>query len=187
MIALLELLAERAAGAEDERLDGADREAEDLGDLLVGAALELAHDERGTLVEGEVAERAAEVLGAAASSSSLDRLGERLVELDLVRAALRWRKRWRQTLCAIAISQFCGRARALAALVGAVGVHEGRLRDVLCIGRVAQGRPARSGRRPARAVWWRRSNARSRALARQDRRHDLNDAGNRRFLRHADG
>ena len=46
VIAVLELLAQGAAGAEDQRLDGADARLEDLGDLLVAAALELAHDER---------------------------------------------------------------------------------------------------------------------------------------------
>ena len=43
---VLELLAQCAAGAEDQGLDGTHREVEDLGDLLVAAALELAHDER---------------------------------------------------------------------------------------------------------------------------------------------
>ena len=84
----LELLAEGAAGAEDQRLDGAHRQAEDLGDLLVGAALELAHDERGPLVEGEVAERAADVLGADPLLLLERRFGELLVQRDLVRAAL---------------------------------------------------------------------------------------------------
>src|SRR5262249_16750296 len=84
----LELLAERAAGPEDQRLDGTHGEAEDLGDVLVRAALELAHHERGALVEGEVTERAADVLGADDVVVD-DRLGELLVQLDLVRAALR--------------------------------------------------------------------------------------------------
>src|SRR6266516_5857963 len=84
---LLELLAERASSAEDQRLDRAHGEAEDLGDLLIGAALELAHHERGPLVEGEVAERAADVLRADRVFFDV-RLGELLVQLDLVRAAL---------------------------------------------------------------------------------------------------
>ena len=86
-----------------------DETLEDLGDLGVRAALELAHDERRPLVEAEVAERAPDVVGASASSSSTRRLGEVLVERR-PRAARRgdWRKRWRQTLCAIAISQLCG-------------------------------------------------------------------------------
>src|SRR5918911_1724600 len=58
----LELLAERAARSEDQRLDRARRDLEDFGDLRVGAAFELAHHERGPLVEREVAERAADVL-----------------------------------------------------------------------------------------------------------------------------
>src|ERR1041385_9103407 len=51
---LLELLAQGATCPEDQRFDGAHREAEDLGDLLIGAPLELAHHERGPLVEGEM-------------------------------------------------------------------------------------------------------------------------------------
>src|SRR5262249_52176233 len=84
----LELLAQRAARAEDERLHRADRDAEDLGDLLVAAPLELAHHERGALVEGEVAERAADVLGADRVLVD-DGLGELLLVDDLVRPALR--------------------------------------------------------------------------------------------------
>ncbi len=44
--ASLQLLAERPAGAEDQGLDRGDRKVEDLADLAVRAALELAHDER---------------------------------------------------------------------------------------------------------------------------------------------
>src|SRR6266516_3866020 len=84
---LLELLAEGATSAEDQRLDGAHGEAEDLGDLLVGAALELAHDERGALVECEVAERTPDVLGGDRVLFD-DRLGQLLVQLDLGGPAL---------------------------------------------------------------------------------------------------
>ena len=59
--AALELLAESPARAEDEGLDGADGDIEDLGDLGVRAALELAHDERGALVEAEEPEGAADL------------------------------------------------------------------------------------------------------------------------------
>src|SRR5205823_2637595 len=60
----LELLAQRATRPEDDGLDGARRELQDLGDLGVGTPLELAHDERGPLVERELSERAPDVLGA---------------------------------------------------------------------------------------------------------------------------
>jgi hypothetical protein len=85
--ATFELLPESAAGAEDQGLYGADRGVEDLGDLGVGPALELAHDERGALVEAEEPERPAD-LGGGRDVGILDRRrGERLVELDLLWAA----------------------------------------------------------------------------------------------------
>jgi hypothetical protein len=104
----LELLAKSAAGAEDQGLDGADRDVEHVGDLRVRASFELAHDEGGALVEGEEAEGAADLGGgrnvgfsvaAAASESSNSTSRGRRDES---------RKRWRQTLCAILISQLCG-------------------------------------------------------------------------------
>src|SRR5207302_8131079 len=60
----LELLAQRPSGSEEERLDGAGRDAEDLRDVGVRATFELAHHEGGALVEGEVAEGPADVLRA---------------------------------------------------------------------------------------------------------------------------
>jgi hypothetical protein len=59
----LELLPQRPAGTEDEGLDRADRNVEDLGDLLVRARLDLAHDEGRALIEGDAAERAADLGG----------------------------------------------------------------------------------------------------------------------------
>src|SRR5205823_4723367 len=59
----LELLAERAPGPEDEGRHGALGEPQDRRDLPVRAAVELAHHERGALVERQLAERLAEVLG----------------------------------------------------------------------------------------------------------------------------
>ncbi len=105
----LELLAEGAAGPEDQGLDCADGEVEDLGDLGVRAAFELPHDDRGALVEGEEPECAADlgrgrdvgssVVAAARLSSNSTSWGRRDES----------RKRCRQTLCAILISQLCGR------------------------------------------------------------------------------
>ena len=136
---LLELLAEGAAGAEEQRLDRADGGVEDLGDLGVGATLELAHDERGALVEGEVAERAADLLRARALLLGL-RLGELLVERDLVRAARRLAEALPADVVGDRDQPVPRRLRPLAALVGAVGVHERRLRDVLGVVRAAQHR-----------------------------------------------
>jgi len=84
----LELLAQCAAGPEDQRLHCADAQPEDLGNLLVAAALELAHHQRRALVEGKVAERAADVLSADRVVFD-DRLGELVLVDDLGRPALR--------------------------------------------------------------------------------------------------
>ena len=60
---LLELLPQRAARAEEQRLERGDADAEHVGDLGVRAAFELAHDERGALVRRQLRERAPQVLG----------------------------------------------------------------------------------------------------------------------------
>ena len=105
----LELLAKSSAGAEHQGLDCGDRDVEYVGGCsALRTAFELAHDEGGALVEGEEAQGAADlvrgrdvgfsiVAGACASSNSTSR-GRRDVS----------RKRCRQTLCAILISQLCG-------------------------------------------------------------------------------
>ena len=68
----LELLAERAARAEEQRLDsGAERGLEDLEPISAyGAAFELAHDERGALVEAELEPSALRISSALGTSSS---------------------------------------------------------------------------------------------------------------------
>src|SRR3954471_9904948 len=134
---VLELLAQRAAGAEDQRLDRAHAQAEDLGDLLVAAALELAHHERRTLVEGEVAERAADVLGPDRVLLD-DRLGELLLVDDLGRATLRLAEALAADVVRDRDQPVLRRARPLALLHRPVGVQEGRLRDVLGVRLVAQ-------------------------------------------------
>src|SRR5438128_4441854 len=82
----LELLAQGAARAEDQGLDGADRDAQDLRDLRVRASLELAHHERCALVERKLAQRAADVLGARPLVLGNEG-GNAVVELDLGRPA----------------------------------------------------------------------------------------------------
>jgi hypothetical protein len=133
----LELLTQGAARAEDQRFDGAHREAEDLGDLLVRAALELAHDERGALVEGEVTEGAADVLRADRVVFD-DRLGELLVQLDLGRTPLRLPEPLSADVVGDGDEPVLGIPGPLSALDGAVGVHERGLRDVLGVGLVAE-------------------------------------------------
>jgi hypothetical protein len=59
-----------------------------------------------------------------------------VLERDLGRTCAVWRKRCRQTLCAIAISQFCGFPAGSLLDVRAVGVEERRLCDVLRVGGV---------------------------------------------------
>src|SRR6266487_1993315 len=86
----LELLAQRAPRTEDQRLHRARRQLEDLCDLRVRASLELAHHERGALVERQVAERAANVLGARAFlliGSADQAVADVLVERNLLRPA----------------------------------------------------------------------------------------------------
>src|SRR5262249_15476887 len=60
---LLELLAERAPGAEEKSLERRDAHSEDACDLVVRASLELAHHERGALVRRQLRERAPQLLG----------------------------------------------------------------------------------------------------------------------------
>ena len=106
--AALELLAESAAGAEHQGLDRGDRDVEHVGDLGVGAAFELAHDEGGALVEGEEAEGAAD-LGRGRDVGVLGRRGASESSNSTSRGRRdESRKRCRQTLCAILISQLCG-------------------------------------------------------------------------------
>src|SRR4029077_7702109 len=79
-----ELLAQRTACTEDEGLDCARRDLEDLGDLGVRAPLELAHHEGRTLVESEMTERAPDVV-ARRSGVVADRVGDVVLEGHLGR------------------------------------------------------------------------------------------------------
>src|SRR5205823_886558 len=66
---------ERAARAEDQRLDRGDRHAERVGDLRIRSPLELAHDERRALVEGKTGERVAIDVLCVAAVEELERSG----------------------------------------------------------------------------------------------------------------
>src|SRR5439155_3372680 len=181
----LELLAEGATSAEDQRLDRAHGEAEDLGDLLVGAALELAHDERGALVEGEVAERTPDVLGGDRVLFD-DRLGQLFVQLDLGGPALRLAEALAADVVRDRDQPVLRGARALTALEGAVGVEEGRLGDVLGVGLVAQD-DERVAVDVACVFLVQALEGAVRALARQNWRHALKDAAFAQFLHPAEG
>ena len=135
-----ELLAERAAGAEDKGFDGTDGEVEDLGDLGVRASLELAHDERGALVEGEEAEGPADLTGGRDVVVLGRRGGEAFVELDLLRAARRVAEALPADVVRDLDQPVVRAIRALAALERAVGAEERRLGDVLRVGLVVQDR-----------------------------------------------
>ncbi|HEY2543710.1 MAG TPA: hypothetical protein VGH92_11745 [Gaiellaceae bacterium] len=133
----LELLAQRATGTEDERLDGARRQAEHLADLRVRATLDLAEDDRGALVEREMSERAADVLGR--GPVVVDELvGGVVVERDLLRAARRGAEALQADVVRDLDEPVERRARVLPALERPVRVEECRLRDVLRVGAVPQ-------------------------------------------------
>ncbi len=136
----LELLAESAAGAEDQGLDRADGEVEDLGDLGVRAAFELAHDEGGALVEREEAESTADLACRGDVCVLGCRGGEALVELDLLRAARRVAEALPADVVRDLDQPVVRAMRALAALERAVGVEERRLGDVLGVGLVVEDR-----------------------------------------------
>jgi hypothetical protein len=135
----LELLAQRSARAEDQRLDGAHAQPEQLGDLGVRAALELAHHERGALVERELAERGPDVLRARGVVGD-ERVGEVLLERDLVRPPGRLAKPLPADVVRDRDQPVARGRRALAAPVSAVRVQERGLGDVLCVGGVAKDR-----------------------------------------------
>ena len=135
--AAFELLPDGAAGTEDQRLDGGDRDLEDLGDLGVAPALELAHDERRPLVEREVAERPLDVLDADRVVAD-EGLGDVLVQLDLARAARGLAEALTADVVRDRDQPVLRRLRPVAVREGAVRVQERRLRDVLGIGRIAE-------------------------------------------------
>ena len=84
---LLELLGERAARAEEQGLERACRDAEDLRDLGVRTALELAQDDRLALLGRDLRERGEELADARAVLVRLA-AGDPVVELDRSRPRL---------------------------------------------------------------------------------------------------
>src|SRR5918992_721511 len=121
----LQPLAQRPPSAEDERLRFGDRHVENLSDLLVGATLDLAHDERSALLEGQMAERPPDVLAAR-------RLAVRDRPLGVV---IQLRGSVPEALQADSVRDreqpAPGAPWPGPALEGRIGVPEGRLRDVL--------------------------------------------------------
>ena len=133
----LELLAERPAPAEDQRLDRAHRQPHDLRDLGVGAALELAHHERGPLVERELAERALDVVGREAVLGLLDGQLRRVLEQRQLRGpALQLAEALAADVVRDRDQPVLRLLGPLAALERAIRVQERRLGDVLRVGPV---------------------------------------------------
>jgi hypothetical protein len=134
-----QLLAQRAPRTKDERLDRARGETQHLGDLGVRAPLDLAQDDRGTLVEGEMAERAANVLRRRPVLGG-DLVRDVVVESEphLLRAPCGGAEPLQAHVVRDLDQPVERRARILAALERLVRVEERRLRDVLCVGAIAQ-------------------------------------------------
>lgn len=133
----LELLAERASGAEEERLDGGRRHAEHLGDLGVRTAFDLAQDDGGALVEREMPERAADVLCRGTVVVD-DRVCDVVVELDLLRSPRLGAEALQADVVRDLDEPVERRARFLAALERAERVEERRLHDILRVRAVAE-------------------------------------------------
>ena len=133
-----QLLPQRAPSAEDERLDRARAQAEHFGDLRVRAPFDLTQHDRGALVEGEMAECAADVLRRRAVVGGGDLVRHVVVELDLLRAPRRGAKPLQADVVRDLDQPVERRARIIPALECLVRVEERRLRDVLRVRAVAE-------------------------------------------------
>ena len=136
---VLELFGERAARAEEQRFERGRRHAEDLGDLGVRATLELAKHDGLTLLRGNLRERGEELADARAVVVRL-RSGDAVVELDLARSGLLVPEPLLDRVARDREEPVRRLARTDALLERAIRVEEGRLRDVLRIGVVAEHR-----------------------------------------------
>ena len=135
---VLELVREGAPGAEEQRLERRGGDPEQLRDLLVRAALELAHHER-------LALRGRDLLQSLDEAVELDLLvrhpGRDVAdELDLRRAGGRLAPPLADEVVGDREEPARRVPRVLPALERPQGVHEGRLRDVLGVGVVAEDR-----------------------------------------------
>ena len=128
----------RAAGAKDQRFNGRHGDAERLGDLSVRPPLELAHHDRGTLIEGQLSERFEDLLNLRPLHLRNSESLEMILERNLVGAS-------RNACIPAAGGVVRNRDQPvlrlldlLAALHRAVRVQEGRLCHVLRVGRIAK-------------------------------------------------
>ena len=133
----LQLLSQRPTRTEDERLDGADGEAEHVGDLRIRTPFDLAQDDRRALVEREMAERTADVVRCGCVV-----VDELVCDVVVERHLLRPPRVGAEALQADVVRDLDQpverRARVLTALERAVCVEERRLRDVLGVRAVAE-------------------------------------------------
>ncbi len=131
---VVELLPDRPPRAEDERLDCRLADRERGCDLGVGAALELAQDERFALAGRKLGQSGAERLG----PTTLGRLDRHLIELDLDRAALPCGQHPPALVVGDLDQPVARLLHLLAAGEGTEGPDVGRLDDVLGIRAGAQ-------------------------------------------------
>src|SRR5262249_43491577 len=128
----LELLAERLARSEDQRLDRSLAQLKRLGDLQIRATLELAQRERRPLGEREGGERPADVISPEALSVILGG-GQPGVERDLGRTACRRAEALTADVVRDRDQPVQRLRRKRARAVRTVGVEERGLGDVLRI------------------------------------------------------
>ena len=134
---VLELLGERAAGTEDQRLERGLRDVEDRRDLLVRASLHLPEDECFALRLRDSLQRTDEILDRRDVVVGLER-GKVAVELDLARAGLLLAETLPNEVVRDRDQPVRRLARLLASLERAQRIDERRLGDVLGVGPVAE-------------------------------------------------
>ena len=134
---VLELLGERATGAEDQRLESSNGDLEDRRDLLVGAPLQLPEDEGFALRRRDPLQGPDEILERGSVVVGLERR-DVAVELDLARPGLLLAEPLADQVVRDHDQPVRRLARSLAALERAQGVDERRLSDVLGVRAVAE-------------------------------------------------
>ena len=136
---VLELLCERSSRAEQERLERGGRHAENLRDLVVRAALELAQDDRLPLLRRNLGQRSEELADTRCIVVLVrSRMRDSIVELDLARPRLLLPEALLDRVARDREQPVGGLAGPHALLERSVRVQEGRLRDVLGVGVVSE-------------------------------------------------
>ena len=130
--------AHRAPRAEEQRLDGRDRDTERAGDLFVRPALQLPHRERGPLIERQLAKFLEHGLHVRPLVIRHRDLFNRFVERNFLRSSRVPDETHHARVVGDRQKPRPGLQRLLPRLQRAERIHERRLRDVLRIRRVAQ-------------------------------------------------